>query len=134
MPMRRMSVLQAKRFGVFTTKPSVTLRDAAREMQHHNVSALVVTDAEGYLVGVITRTDLVRAAYLSPEWPQATVADFMNRDVVTVFLDDSLMRVAELLINHHIHRVVAVEAKGDKLLPVAVLSAADIVYHMVQDR
>ena len=40
-------------------------------MQNHNVSALVVTDAEGYLAGVITRTDLVRAAYITPDWPQA---------------------------------------------------------------
>ncbi len=39
----------------------------------------------------------------------------------------------ELLIQNHIHRVIAVEDIGGKARPVAVLAAADIVYHMAQD-
>jgi CBS domain-containing protein len=58
----------------------------------------------------------------------------MASDVVTVNLDDPLTRVMELLIDNHIHRVVAVEMKNGKSRPVAVLSAADIVYHMAQDK
>ena len=90
MPMRRLSVMQAKRFGVFTISPDENLKATARKMQGHNVSALVVTDAEGYLAGVISRTDLVRACYNHPDWAQRAVREFMATEVVTVNLDDPL--------------------------------------------
>jgi CBS domain-containing protein len=54
----------------------------------------------------------------------------MNTDVVTVRLDDRLEKVMALLIERHIHRVVAVEAVDGKLKPMGVLSAADVIYHM----
>jgi signal-transduction protein with cAMP-binding, CBS, and nucleotidyltransferase domain len=134
MPMRHMAVMQAKRFGVFSIQPEDELKLAARKMQDHNISALVVIDAEGYLAGVITRTDLVRACYNRIDWHHLLVHDFMVSDVVTVNLEDPLTRVMELLIDNHIHRVVAVEMKDGRPRPVAVLSAADIVYHMAQDK
>jgi CBS domain-containing protein len=110
------------------------LKDVTRQMIDHNISALVVVDAEGYLEGVITRTDLVRAAHQRDDWGQAAAQEYMMRSVVTVGLEDPLERVMELLIDNHIHRVVAVEREGDKLRPIAVLSAADVVYHMAQER
>ena len=131
--MRHLPVLQAKRLGVYTIQPDDELKSAARKMQDYNISALVVVDAEGNLAGVLTRTDLVRACYAQSNWAQLPVRNFMAADVVTVSLDDPLMRVMELLIQNHIHRVVAVEQVNGKVKPVAVLSAADIVYHMAQD-
>lgn len=130
--MKDMTVVEAKRFGVITCKPHQTLMASACMMQENNISALVVVDEEGFLAGVITRTDLVRACYERADWERQSVRDYMNADVVTVRLDDLLERVMELLINRHIHRVVAVEPVGDKLKPKGVLSAADIVYHMAR--
>jgi CBS domain-containing protein len=134
MPMRKLSVMQAKRFGVWTIAPDVWLKDVSRQMVDRNISALVVVDEDGYLEGVITRMDLVRAAHARRDWAQQTVQDWMMRDVITVELEDTLEKVMSLLIDHHIHRVVAVEHENGKLRPVAVLSAADVVYHMVQVR
>lgn len=134
MPMHKLSVMQAKRFGVWTIAPDVCLKDVARQMVDHNISALVVVDDGGFLEGVITRTDLVRAAHQRSDWGQAAAQEYMMRSVVTVGLDDPLARVMELLIDNHIHRVVAVENENGKLRPIAVLSAADVVYHMAQER
>ena len=134
MPMRALSVMQAKRFGVWTIAPDADLKSVVRQMQDHNVSALVVVDEGGYLLGVITRTDLVRAAYQHQDWPMLMTRDYMARDVVTVRLEDKLEHVMGLLIENHIHRVVAVEDHGGRLKPVAVLSAADICYHLAQER
>ena len=128
--MQNMTVLEAKRLGVTTCKATTSLMNAACTMQENNISALVVVDGEGYLAGVITRTDLVRAGYERPDWPRQTVGAYMNVNVVTVFLDDRLEKVMALLIERHIHRVVAVEAVGERLKPLGVLSAADIIYHM----
>jgi CBS domain-containing protein len=133
MPMRNMPVMQAKRFGVYSVLADDDLKTAASKMQDHNISALVVVDGEGYLAGVISRTDLVRACYNRVDWHHLCVADYMATDVVTVNLEDPLLHVMELLINNHIHRVVAVELRENKPWPVAVLSAADIVYHMAKE-
>jgi CBS domain-containing protein len=130
--MKTMTVLEAKRFGVITCKPHQTLMASACMMQENNISALVVVDEEGFLAGVITRTDLVRACFEREDWERQLVRDYMNPDVITVRLDDPLIKVMELLIDRHIHRVIAVEPVGDKLKPKVVLSAADIVYHMAR--
>ena len=130
--MKTMTVLEAKRFGVITCKPYQTLMTTACTMQENNISALVVVDDEGFLAGVITRTDLVRACYEREDWGRQLVKEYMNADVVTVGFDDPLIKVMELLIERHIHRVVVVELVGDKLKPKGVLSAADIVYHMAR--
>jgi CBS domain-containing protein len=132
--MRQLSVMQAKRFGVWTVAPDACLRDVAQRMVDRNISALVVVDEDGYLEGVITRTDLVRAAHERSDWAQAMAQEYMVRNVVTVEMDDTLEKVMSLLIDHHIHRVVAVERESGKLRPIAVLSAADVVYHMAQER
>ena len=133
MPMRTLSVMQAKRFGVWTTASTATLLEVAREMVERNISGLVVVDAQGCLEGLITRTDLVRAAHDRRNWMNLTANDYMVRNVVTVGLEDSLQDVMDLLIEHHVHRVVAVEPENNKLRPIAVLSAADVVYHMAQE-
>jgi signal-transduction protein with cAMP-binding, CBS, and nucleotidyltransferase domain len=85
------------------------------------------------LKGIITRIDLVRAAYWETDWEEGRVQNYMNPNVVTVRLDDTLGRVMELLIDRHIHRVVAIREENGRRIPMGVLSAADIVYHMAQD-
>jgi len=132
--MKDMAVLEAKRLGVITCRETESLKQATCTMRQHNISALVVVDGAGDLVGVITRTDLVRACYGQPDWMTQSVRDYMNADVVTVFLDDPMSKVMELLIERHTHRVVAVEPHGEHFKPVAVLSAADDVYHMANCR
>jgi predicted transcriptional regulator len=134
MPMRTLSVMQAKRFGVWTIARDASLQAVAREMVDRNISCLVVVDEHGCLEGLITRTDLVRAAHDCSDWMRLTANDYMVRNVVTVRLEDKLERVMDLLIEHHVHRVVAVESQNGQLRPIAVLSAADVVYHMAQEK
>lgn len=126
------TVMQAKRLGVLTCTPDTKLVEAAQQMSSEDVSALVVVDKEGFLAGILTRTDLLRAWDKGGPWSDRTVAEYMSPQVVTVGLNTSLGEVTDLLLNERIHRVVVVRHEGDKLRPVAVVSAADIVYHMVK--
>lgn len=126
------TVMQAKRLGVLTCTPDTTLVDAAQRMTGEDVSALVVVDDEGYLAGILSRTDLLRAWDNGRPWADRTVAEYMNPQVVTVGLNTTLAEVTDLLLNERIHRVVAVRHEGDRLRPVGVVSAADVIYHMVK--
>jgi len=130
--MKTLSVLEAKRFGVFSCQASTLVGDAANQMADRDISCLVVVDDEGYLEGIITRTDLMRACVDSDCWRKLPVSDYMARGVVTVSTEDSLDTVMRLLVEKHIHRVVAVQEEEGKLWPMAVLSTADIVYHMMR--
>jgi len=127
------TVLEAKRIGVFSCKIGTTLGEAARLMVSEDVSALVVTDGEGCLVGIITRTDLLRALLASSEWDVHTIDEYMIVDVVTVSPQTRLSQVAELLLQKHIHRVVVVRDDDGKRSPISVVSAGDLVYHMVKN-
>ena len=102
-------------------------------MADEDISALVVTDSDGYLVGIITRTDLVRAHQARPDWATQTVEAYMSQPVVTVTPQHKLSHVAELLIEKQIHRVVVVQEENSKQRPIGVVSSADLVYHMAKE-
>jgi CBS domain-containing protein len=126
------TVLQAKRFGIFSCSQDETLQEAAKRMVEEDISALVVVDKEGYLVGIITRIDLLRALTKLEDWEKLLVKDYMNNEVVTVSPQTQLTRVAELLVDKQIHRVVVAREENGKKKPVSVVSAADLVYHMIK--
>jgi CBS domain-containing protein len=126
------TVLQAKRFGIFSCSQDETLQEAAKRMVEEDISALVVVDKEGYLVGIITRIDLLRALTKLEDWEKLLVKDYMNTQVVTVTPQTQLTRVAELLVDKQIHRVVVAREENGKKKPVSVVSAADLVYHMIK--
>jgi CBS domain-containing protein len=102
-------------------------------MVEHDISCLVVTSPEGYLTGIITRSDVLRGYMASDEWQRLPVGDYMTRDVVTVTPQDLLSTVANLLLDHHIHRVVVVRDENGQPKPLAVVSDTDLIYHMVRD-
>ena len=127
------TALEAKRFGVFSCENCITLGDAILQMVDEDVSCVVVVDDDGYLAGILTRTDLIRAALQDDNWAARLVSDFMNRDVVTAPSRATLRQVAELLQDKRIHRVVIVDEENGKQRPRSVISSADLVYHLSRE-
>ena len=127
------TVLEAKRFGCQSCTSDTPLLDAVTKMVEHDISCLVVTGPEGYLTGIITRSDVLRGYMASDEWQRLPVGDYMTREVVTVTPQDLLSTVANLLLDHHIHRVVVVRDENGRPKPLAVVSDTDLIYHMVRD-
>ncbi len=127
------TVLEAKRLGVYACYPETTLQDATCRMVARDVSALVVVDQRGYLQGIISRTDLLRAYKSGDNWMTQPVSAVMSPDVVTVSPEATLDMVADLLLQDHIHRVVVVEREPDGIVPIAVISDSDFVYHMSKE-
>lgn len=125
--MKSRTVLQAKRLGIVSCSGSDRLGKIAARMADEDISALVVTDAGGYLTGIISRSDLLRAYVEALDWRAASVEEFMTRGVVTVSPDTLLSEAATLLLGRHIHRVVVVRPEEEGLRPIAVLSDSDLV-------
>ncbi|QLQ07673.1 MAG: CBS domain-containing protein [Anaerolineae bacterium] len=57
--------------------------DVAAAMSRHNVSAIIVIDEDGYLAGLITRTDLVVLRAYDEYWQAMQARHVMIRNVIT---------------------------------------------------
>ena len=82
------------------------IRHAAAVLVDANAAAAPVLDAEGRLIGILTQKDCFRPALHASyhhEWT-GTVGDLMTRTVVTVDIDEEVIRAAEMFLEHP-HRV-----------------------------
>lgn len=132
--MLNQTALEAKRYGVFVCEHCMSLSDAVKQMVSEDISALVITDADGCLTGILSRTDLIRAAIEREEdWWEQPVGAYMNKDVITVPPDATLRDVGVILLDNRIHRVVVAYEEDGKKRPLSVISATDIVYHLAKD-
>jgi CBS domain-containing protein len=109
------------------------LADAAEMMDFYRVSGLPVVDWSGFLVGVISQTDLLHARTteaLWHAWPGLTVRHLMTRPAVTIRSSAALEEAAKLMERLRIHRLVVVAADGET--PIGILSVSDLVRSMAE--
>lgn len=121
--------------GVLTCRRDTPIQDVARIMSENDVSALVVVDDEGHMVGLVSRTDLVNARLYEQYWKHwrgLTASHVMVTDVVSVRMDDTTQLASKLMMERRIHRVVVVEEDGEGKKPVGILSVTDLVRDLAQ--
>jgi CBS domain-containing protein len=116
--------------GVFTCEPGTPVPEVARRMVEHDASALVVCNGDGYLEGLITRTDLVVLRAFDDYWREMQARHAMVRQVITISPRATMREASRLLSEKKIHRLIVVEEEQGQLRPVGVLSQTDIVRDM----
>ena len=130
--------------------PSVRIRELARVFEAHEISGAPVTDQEGKVIGVVSKTDLIRRcsegtddippAYLfevlseqgvdedessevMPE-PLVCVQDFMTEDPLMVGPELSAAAVARLMFEKRVHRVIVAD---DEKFPLGIITSMDLL-------
>jgi len=104
------------------------LSEAADLMERHRVSGLPVVDHDGVLLGVVSRTDLVRVfatQYLWANWPGLSVRHMMTSPALTVRCSTPLLAAAQTMERHRVHRLVVV-ADDEPTRPIGVISTSDL--------
>jgi CBS domain-containing protein len=131
---------------VTTIPQEMSLEAAAHILWQAQVSGAPVVDGAGQVVGVLSATDFVhwtedeahnptRDRPASPcfnEWPvegprtdlTGRVRDYMTHDPVMVPLTTPLQKLARMMLDAHIHRVVVVDPSQR---PVGVVSSTDVL-------
>lgn len=129
--------------------PSTGIRELARVFEEHEISGVPVVDHQGRVIGVVSKTDLIRRcsegtdeippAYLfealadrdqeserdeSVPEPLVCVEDFMTEDPLMVGPDTSVTAVARLMFDRRIHRVIV--ADRDRF-PLGVITSMDLI-------
>ena len=91
-------------------------------MNQHNIGCMLVTDEENRLVGIFTEWDVLnRVAGLVEDMTQATIADYMTADPVTLKADLPIAQALNLMSIHGFRHVPLVDeqrpAGGDYFVP-----------------
>jgi CBS domain-containing protein len=60
-----------------------------------------------------------------------TIGEFCNREVIILNREDTVFEAAKLMRKYHVGDVVVVEQRGDKRVPVGILTDRDIVVELV---
>lgn len=117
---------------VMTADPVVvsvdcSLTEAAEMLEFYSISGLPVLDWSGFLAGVVSQTDIVRAEAsetLATRWSDLAVRDVMTSPALTTPRSTTLEEAARLMTEQKVHRLVVVDV-GDE--PVGVISSSDLV-------
>lgn len=126
----KMEVRDWMHLGVITCGPDTSAEEVAETMKAHDVSAVVVVDAVGYTVGLISRTDLVNATFVQPylkHWRGLTARHLMSSPVISVRAEALIEDAVRLIRERKIHRVVVTVIEGTRERPVGILSVTDLV-------
>jgi CBS domain-containing protein len=90
-------ILATKSRNVFTINPGQTLAEAVELLSRYNIGALVVTDEEGRVVGIISERDIIHQAAKSHKMFSIKVSDVMTQEVIVGLPEDDVMSVAHTM-------------------------------------
>ena len=111
--------------------PDTPVSDVAELLDRFGISGVPVVDWSGYLVGVVSQTDLLRVRAsdnLWADWSRLCARHIMSHPALTVTLDTPVEQAVRLMESRHVHRLVVVADDGES--PIGILSATDLVRSM----
>ena len=117
------SLLASKGVNVVTIGPQDSIRSAVSLLAQHNIGALVVVEAQGALVGIVSERDIVRALARTEAILVEPIAMIMTRNVVIGTPQDDLVAVGNTMTERRIRHLPIVE--GGRL--VGIISIGDVV-------
>jgi len=120
---------------VFTVRPEASVKEAARLLIEHSISALPVVDASGKLVGIVSEADLLPMETRPDPRSQATpipptagsspraVSDVMTKTVISIHTNSEVSQAARLMIDADVKRLPVL----DENRLVGIVSRRDLV-------
>ena len=123
-------ILAVKGRDVFTTQPHRTLQETARLLADKGVGALVVTGADGAVLGIVSERDIVRAL---ADGGAASLADsvssHMTSEVFTATSGACINDIMERMTHSRFRHVPVVE--DERLF--GLISIGDVVKHRIAE-
>jgi CBS domain-containing protein len=126
----RLAVADVMTMDPVTVGIDASVEAAEQLLAAYRVSGLPVVDADGRLVGVLSRTDLlleggpVLSQLVRGRASGLRVGEIMSRPPLTVGLSATLAEAARIMRDERVHRLVVVNEQDE---PIGVLSATDYV-------
>ena len=123
-------ILAAKGREVATTEPDRTLAEAARTLTEKKIGAVVVTNADLGVLGILSERDIVRAvARGGAAALEDPIAQHMTGKVVTCTRQSSINELMEMMTARKFRHVPVIE--NGRLA--GIISIGDVVKHRVAE-
>ncbi len=103
---------------------------AARAMTSAGWRSVVVVNANGRPLGVVSGLDLLPAC-VDDGCEEMTVTEVMHKPL-TISINATLQEAANVLIEHHYHRLIVIDPAEPHSMPLGVISTFDIVAEMAR--
>lgn len=116
--------------GVATCPPTTSIVDIARLLLDKDLEAVVVLDAEGHGVGVVSRDDLIRA-YTRDDCRELTAEAVMTEGLPQIPPNIPLTAAAQIMRDQGIRVVFMVHNADGVTYPAACLSYSHLMRHLI---
>lgn len=129
-PPLRETVADVMSDAILVCRNKTPLISAARTMTQAGWRSVLVVDAKGKPVGVVSGKDLL--PYVEKKIDdQLTVSDIMHPPL-TIDIHAPLREAANMMIQKHYHRLVVIDQDDPQSFPLGIISSFDIVAEMAR--
>jgi CBS domain-containing protein len=124
-------LLDGKGHEVASIQPGKSVFDAMQLMAEKNIGALLVIDAAGKLVGIVSERDFARKMYAMDKLPRdVAVADLMTRQVTYVRPDQTNQDCMALITDKHVRHLPVLENER----VIGLVSIGDLVKDTIAEQ
>ncbi len=113
--------------SIVTCSQDQSIKSAAEIMAGKNIGSIIIVDAEGMAVGILTDSDLRRKVVSKGIDFKIPVSEVMTGPVKTVSSDITVTEAQMFMLQQGIHHLLVTEDGTDKSLPVGMVSDHDIL-------
>lgn len=118
-------IMGARGTDVVTIGPEATLADVAAVLDEQGIGAVVVLEADGKVVGIVSERDVVRHLVLEgADCLGVTVADAMTGAITTCGPDTTTDTLMQVMTDGRFRHVPVVDGKGGLI---GIVSIGDVV-------
>ncbi|MBP8947552.1 MAG: CBS domain-containing protein [Candidatus Promineofilum sp.] len=121
--MKVRNILATKGGRVITIAPEETVRRAVALLVEHRIGAVVVADAAGQLVGILSERDVMRAAAEDEGVFGRPVEGIMTREVIVGMSQDDVLAVAHTMLEKRFRHLPIV----DEGRLIGIISIGDVL-------
>ena len=107
-----MQLREIMRTDVIDVEPAETLQAAAQEMREGKISSVLVTE-DGYLIGILTERDMVKAVAEGIDTENVHVRDYMTPTPVAVNPDTSVEEAVQIMLEHGFRHLPVVDGERE---------------------
>ncbi|MBI5353671.1 MAG: CBS domain-containing protein [Chloroflexi bacterium] len=116
--------------AILVCRGKTPIASAARAMTSSGWRSVLVVDAKGKILGVVSGHDLLRFVKEGVD-DKLVVRDVMH-PALTIDINASLREAADLMIQNHHHRLVVIDKDDPQAFPLGAISTFDIVAEMAR--
>ena len=116
--------------AILVCRGKTPVASAARAMTSAGWRSVLVVDAKGKILGVVSGHDLLR--FVKDGVDESLIVRDVMHPALTIDLHASLREAAEMMIENHHHRLVVIDKDDPDAFPLGAISSFDIVAEMAQ--